>query len=187
MKGNFFQTIFQQERQRYLQKVKYCWRNQTLSLHHFYCWFCDCFTLAGLGSNPDNVKVWKRTNRGLFGSFQSKDSFESGRSQRAGSPGGGWERNELWVTDLRAPTTPPMCRPAFCIDTGLVVPTLWLPSISKPYSSPEIEMSVVSCPAALRLVVVLPATGAGGRRGDRQRDGGAIRRNRSQQTAIWRL
>lgn len=161
-----------------------------LCLHQFHCWFCDCFNLASLGSNPDNFKIWKCTSRGPFGSFQSKDSFESWRSKtcwavwapgrfpRAESPGGGWERRELWLTDLGAPTSR---------DTDLVVPMLWLPSISKTYKPPEIKMSILSCPAVLRLIVVLPTTGAGGRRGDQQRDGGAIRRNRSQQTAIWRL
>lgn len=55
LKGNFSQTSFQQERQEYLQKVKHCWCCQAL----FYRWFCACFTLGGLGSNPDNWEIWK--------------------------------------------------------------------------------------------------------------------------------
>lgn len=62
LKDKTFQTIFQQQRQGYLQQVKYCWCHQSLCLHQFHCWRCDCFTLASLGSNPDNFKIWKCTN-----------------------------------------------------------------------------------------------------------------------------
>lgn len=122
--------------------------------------------------------------------FRARTSFESWRSETcwAGDP----TKLEAQVvggrgTSCGLQTSGLICGPTFCRNADLVVPKLWLLSISKPHKPAETEISISPCPAALRLYVVLPAAGAGGRRGDQQHDGGAIRRNRSHQTAIWRL
>lgn len=55
--------------------------------------------------------------------------------------------------------------------------------MSKPYKPPEMEISTLSHPTALQLIAALPTMGAGGRRGDLQRDGeqsGGTDHNRQQ-------
>lgn len=70
-----------------------------------------CFTLASLGSNPDNSKtgecteraVWSLPEQGQLWELEVPDlpgCLRPWRSNMAGSLGGGWESNELHVTDL---------------------------------------------------------------------------------------